>query len=183
MHTECSRKNFGYRSSRSAHSTFTIFWIFNAAGKASLLLPLLLLTVADDEQIPCKVAALREGCQCLCLSSCCHTCLSAMLTLMQCSRCQRVCLLLFHFPAAGAELRGDEEWKGGQLLHSMCAAGSGIISNCVYTFAMQFPLLLQLLLLVPLERLEVCNLPAQHILQSLSLSHSLPLSLSLSAFA
>lgn len=37
----------------------------------------------------------------------------AMLTLMQCSRCQRVCLLLFHFPAAGAEQRGGGEVEGG----------------------------------------------------------------------
>lgn len=179
-------KNFGY-SSRSTHSTFTIFWIFNAAGEA--LLRACCWQLDDDEQIPCKVAPLA-ACQCLSPVTCRSSpalalalALTLTATLMQCSRCQRVLCVLYHIPCyviqrpQGRKRR--REGGGGQLLHSMCAAGSGIISNCVCTFAMQQQhlLLLFLQLLVPLERLDVCNLPAQHIL------HKLPLPLFLCCLA
>lgn len=103
-------------------------------------------------------------------------------TLMQCSRCQRVLCVLYHIPCYVIQRpqgRKPRREGGSQLLHSMCAAGSGIISNCVCTFAMQQQhlLLLFLQLLVPLERLDVCNLPAQHIL------HKLPLPLFLCCLA
>lgn len=99
----------------------------------------------------------------------------AMFTLSTCVVCPLPYSVLRHSTAAGAETQAGRGVAGGQLLHSMCAAGSGIISNCVCTFAMQQQhlLLLFLQLLVPLERLDVCNLPAQHIL------HKLPLPLCL----
>lgn len=171
-------KNFGY-SSRSTHSTFTIFWIFNAAGEA--LLRACCWQLDDDAQIPCKVASLQlrlaGG---LSMPVACHMSLvagsdcgadsdcdsDAMFTLSTCVVCPLPYSVLRHSTAAGAETEKERGVAGGQLLHSMCAAGSGIISNCVYTFAMQqqHRLLLLLQLLVPLERLDVCNLPAQHIL-------------------
>lgn len=122
------------------------------------------------------------ACQCLSPVTCRSSpalALTATLTatLMQCSRCQRVLCVLYHIPCyviqrpQGRLRKRGGAWQGGQLLHSMCAAGSGIISNCVCTFAMQQQhlLLLFLQLLVPLERLDVCNLPAQHILHKLPL--------------
>lgn len=120
------------------------------------------------------------ACQCLSPVTCRSSpalalSLTLTATLMQCSRCQRVLCVLYHIPCyviqrpQGRKRRREGAWQGGQLLHSMCAAGSGIISNCVCTFAMQQQhlLLLFLQLLVPLERLDVCNLPAQHILHKL----------------
>lgn len=189
-------KNFGY-SSRSTHSTFTIFWIFNAAGEA--LLRACCWQLDDDEQIPCKVAPLQlQLARGLSMPVACHMSLvagsgtgtgadsdcdsDAMFTLSTCVVCPLPYSVLRHSTAAGAETetgRGIAWGKGGQLLHWMCAAGSGIISNCVCTFAMQQQhlLLLFLQLLVPLERLDVCNLPAQHIL------HKLPLPLFLCCLA
>lgn len=94
-------KNFGY-SSRSTHSTFTIFWIFNAAGEA--LLRACCWQLDDDELIPCKVAPLA-ACQCLSPVTCRSSPALALAlpltltaTLMQCSRCQRVLCVLYHIP-------------------------------------------------------------------------------------
>lgn len=116
-------KNFGY-SSRSTHSTFTIFWIFNAAGEA--LLRACCWQLDDDEQIPCKVAPLA-ACQCLSPVTCRSSpalalalALTLTATLMQCSRCQRVLCVLYHIPCyviqrpQGRKRRRVGAWLGGR---------------------------------------------------------------------